>query len=49
MAKIRKTKGAWRTSKTSEYGVTKKEFHALIEKASHPIKREAESDSEGKQ
>ncbi len=29
--------------KCKEYGVTRKEFHALLEKASQPIKHEAES------
>ncbi len=53
--KSRKMSGNWRDDmKVSEtrhrvskvYGVTKGEFHALLRKASQPIKREAESDSE---
>jgi hypothetical protein len=46
MNKPRKIKGAWRTSKSKEQGVTRKEFHGLVKKASQPIKREAQSDSE---
>ena len=52
---IRSKSGNWRDDmKISEtrhrvaknYGVTKGEFHALLRKASQPIKSEAESDSE---
>ena len=32
--------------KPRNFGVTRKEFHALIQKASQPIKRETKSDSE---
>lgn len=35
-----------KSNETKEYGVTKKEFHALIQKASQPFKSEAQSDSE---
>jgi hypothetical protein len=31
---------------TKHIGVTKKEFYAILDKASQPIKREAQSDSE---
>lgn len=33
--KPRKTKGTWRSDK--EKGVTRKEFHAILDKASQPI------------
>ena len=33
------------TNRKSQSGVTKKEFFAILDKASQPIKREAESDS----
>jgi hypothetical protein len=46
MDKQRKTKGAWRSSKDKEVGITKKEFFRILDKASQPIKHEAESDSE---
>jgi hypothetical protein len=29
-----------------DVGITKKDFHAILDKASQPIKREAQSDSE---
>jgi hypothetical protein len=45
MAEPRKTKIS-RINKAKEIGVTKKDFHALIEKASQPIKHEVQSDSE---
>ena len=31
-------------SRIVKQGITKKEFHAILDKASQPIKREAESD-----
>ena len=37
--------GTIKHRKCHNYGVTRKQFHALIERASQPIKREAESDS----
>jgi hypothetical protein len=55
---IRKTSGNWRgdmkgsdikSRKVVQYGVTKKEYFAILDKASQPIKREAESDSEKSQ
>jgi hypothetical protein len=47
MVKVRKTKGSWRTGQTSKAksGITKRDFHAILDKASQPIKHEAESDS----
>ena len=32
--------------KQRQKGISKKDFHAILDKASQPVKREAESDSE---
>ena len=54
--RIRKVSGNWRgDTKLADIkhkrqdGVTKKEFFAILDKASQPINREAESDSEKSQ
>jgi hypothetical protein len=41
-----KSMGEAKHRTVKNYGVTRREFHALLKKASQPIKREAQSDSE---